>query len=157
VRQPAQQPALVVDRQLRAAELADLGALNPAAQVEHHGLHPVADAQHRDPELEQFLTQRRRPVGVDGSRATRQDQAPWLPPSYVVNGNVVRQQLREHSALAHATRNELRVLPPEIKDQHFLVARLRDRRSLRLGRGGIRRRQGLHLVRGYDFGNAVAV
>ena len=36
------------DRQLRAAELAHLGALDPAAELAREQLHPVADAEHRE-------------------------------------------------------------------------------------------------------------
>ena len=38
----------------RAPELADLGALDAAAQLEHHRLHAVTDAEHRHAELEQL-------------------------------------------------------------------------------------------------------
>ena len=61
---PGQQPARLGHGQLRAAELADLGALDPAAERERERLHAVADAQHRDPELEQRRVQPRRAVGV---------------------------------------------------------------------------------------------
>ena len=44
-----------------AAELAGRRLLDPAAELVDHRLHPVTDAQHRDPELEQLLAQRRRP------------------------------------------------------------------------------------------------
>ena len=72
---PASSRPVSCDRQLRAAELADLGALDAAAELERQQLHPVADAQHRDPELEQLGLQRRRAVGVDRRRAARQDHA----------------------------------------------------------------------------------
>ena len=45
---------MLVDRELGAAELADLGALDPAAELGRQQLHAVADAQHRDAELEQL-------------------------------------------------------------------------------------------------------
>ena len=75
-RQPGQEPAVLVDRQLRAAELADLGALDPAAELEREQLHAVTDAQHRDPELEQLAgrasaRRRRRPT-----RARRRGSGP---------------------------------------------------------------------------------
>ena len=59
---PGQQPAGLVHGQLRAAELADLRALDPAAELEHHRLHAVADAEHRDPELEQLGRAAARPA-----------------------------------------------------------------------------------------------
>ena len=75
MRQVAQQAPLLVHGQLRAAELADLGALDLAAEVEHHRLHAVTDAEHRDAELEQLVAQLRRAVGIDRRRAAGQDQA----------------------------------------------------------------------------------
>ena len=41
------------DRQLRAAELADPGHFDRAAEFTGHGLEGVADREHRDPGLEQ--------------------------------------------------------------------------------------------------------
>ena len=60
-RQPGQQlPAAVGEDQRGAPELARVGAFDPAAEDMDHRLHPVADAQHRDVELEQLAAQLRR-------------------------------------------------------------------------------------------------
>ena len=97
-RQAGQQPPRLADRQLRAAELADLGALDLAAEVEREQLHAVADAQHRDPELEQLPVQPRRAVGVDRRRAAGEDQplglAPPRPPRRPRGGAAARRRRR---------------------------------------------------------------
>ena len=71
---------VLVDGELGAAELADLGALDPAAELEREQLHAVADAQHRDAELEQLGIELRRAVGVHRRRAAGEDQALGLAP-----------------------------------------------------------------------------
>ena len=75
---PASPPAarpLAVDAQLRAPELADLGALDAAAELACDQLHPVTDTQHRDPELEQRRIELRRALRIDRRGATGQDHA----------------------------------------------------------------------------------
>ena len=60
LRRARQQHAVGVDAQLRAAELADLRPLDAAAELEREQLHSVADAEHRDAELEQRRIELRR-------------------------------------------------------------------------------------------------
>ena len=66
--------------QLRAAELADLGAFHAAAELARQQLHAVTDPEHRDSELEQPRVQRRRAVGVHRGRAAGEDQPFGSPP-----------------------------------------------------------------------------
>ena len=54
--------------ELGAAELADLGALDEAAERVREELHAVADAEHGDAELEQAAIERGRPGCVDRRR-----------------------------------------------------------------------------------------
>ena len=51
---PASRRPGVAHVQLGAAELRHLRALDVAAELERHRLHAVADAEHRDAELEQL-------------------------------------------------------------------------------------------------------
>ena len=48
--------------------------LDPAAELERHQLHAVADAEHRDAELEDRRVDLRRALGVDRGGAAREDQ-----------------------------------------------------------------------------------
>ena len=70
-RQAGEQPARLADAQLGAAELADLGVLDDAAERVREQLHAVADAEHRDAELEQRRVELRRARRVDRGRARR--------------------------------------------------------------------------------------
>ena len=78
-----------------AAELARLGALDAPAERERHRLHAVADAEHRDPELEQLGAQRRGALRVDRGRAAREDQRP---------GRALADRLQRRVAAAGARR-----------------------------------------------------
>ena len=71
VRRARQQPAGLGHRQLRAAELPHLGALDAAAEREHERLHPVTDAEHGDAELQQLRIELRRARRVHRRRARR--------------------------------------------------------------------------------------
>src|SRR3954447_157624 len=150
-RQAGEQPPRLADRQLRAPELADLRALDAPAERQRHELHPVADAEHRDAELEQLGIQARRALGAHGPPPAAQDQALRRAPRHLVGAHVVGQQLAEHAALAHTPRDELRVLAAVVQDDNLveparrldrgrLVRELRRRRRLGddpvLGHGG---------------------
>ncbi len=53
-RQPGEQGSGLDHGQPRATELADLSRLDPSAERQHHRLHAVTDAEHRNAELEQL-------------------------------------------------------------------------------------------------------
>ena len=75
LRQPAEQAAAAVAQdEVGAPELARLRRLDPAAERQHHRLHPVTDAQHRNLEIEQLGRERRRPRLVDRGRPAGEDQ-----------------------------------------------------------------------------------
>ncbi len=83
-----------------------------------HGLHAVADAQHRDPELEHARVEARRAGLVDGRRAAGEDQPLRVASAQLLERRVVRQELGVHAALAHAPGDELGVLRPEVEHDH---------------------------------------
>src|SRR5439155_2126585 len=120
VGRPGEQAAVLAHLERRAPELADRGPLHPAAQLEHHRLHAVADAENRDPELEQLAREPGRALGIDRRRAAREDQPARGARPYLVERGRVRQELAEDTALANATSDELRVLPAEVEYQHLL-------------------------------------
>ena len=122
IRRAGQQPALRRHRQLRAAELPHLGALDLAAEGQHERLHAVTDAEHGDAQLEQLGIEPRRAVGVDGRRPAGEDQALRAAAADLLHAHVVRQQLGEDPALAHPARDQLGVLPAVVED-HDLVGR----------------------------------
>ena len=145
--QAVEKPPVLGDGELRAPELADLGALDAAAQRQREQLHPVADAQHRDPQLEQLPLQARGALGVHRRRAAGQDQALGPPPRDLLDEDMVGQQLAEHPALADAPRDELGVLAAIVEDDD-LVDRAGDvDRSALVGELGPRRRLGDDRIR----------
>ncbi|MEA2265100.1 MAG: hypothetical protein QOE27_683 [Solirubrobacteraceae bacterium] len=139
--------------QVGPSELADLGLLVPAAEVVDEELHPVADAEHRDPELEELPVEGRGSGRVDRRRPAGEDQAPGSPAGDLGGPDVVGQELGEHPALAHPAGDQLRVLPAVVEHDDLGCG---DRPpghpadgvlDPRLGQpgqrpGGIRRRQG---------------
>ena len=64
----------LVSLELRLAELGHARALDGAAQVARHELHPVADAERGDPEPEDRGVDLGRPVRVDGGGASGEDE-----------------------------------------------------------------------------------
>ena len=59
---------------VRLAVLGDVVRLDGAAEVARHQLHPVTDAERRDPELEHGRVQLGRALGVDRGRAAGEDE-----------------------------------------------------------------------------------
>ena len=99
------------------AELTMVASHHAAAELLRHGLHAVADAEHRHAELEHGLRRARRLLVGDGLGAAGEDDAARLPLADVVVGDVPGQDLAVHAELAHAARDELGVLRAEVEDQ----------------------------------------
>jgi hypothetical protein len=106
---------------LGIAELALVRALDLAAELCRHGLHAVADAEHRHAELEHGL--RRTPfLGlVHRIRAAGKDDAGRAEFAHEVVADVEGVQFAIHLLLAHAARYELGDLGTEIEDENLLV------------------------------------
>ena len=66
--------AASIDRAMRPAELADRMALHAAAERLAHQLHAVADAEHRNAEIENRRVALRRAVGIHARRAAGKDE-----------------------------------------------------------------------------------
>ena len=102
---------------LGVAELALAGAVDVAAELAAHPLHPVADAQHGDAELEHAGRDGGRVVRVHRSRTARQDDASQVHASRRLQRLRRRRDLAPGLGFAHAARDELGVLGPEVDDQ----------------------------------------
>ena len=125
MRQPGQQLSAAVGEDQRGApELPRVGAFDPAAEDMDHRLHPVADAQHRDVELEQLAAQLRCAVRIDRRRPAGQHQRRGTPLADPLQVGVVGEQLGEHPALADPPGDQLGVLPAEVKNQDLFMRRL---------------------------------
>ena len=98
-------------------ELTQVGTFDLAAHLFGHGLHAVADAQHRHVQVEHCL-RRARAVGfVDRLGAAGEDDAARVEFADRFIVHVERVQLAVHADLAHAAGNQLGVLGTEIEDQ----------------------------------------
>ena len=91
--------------------------LYAAAELRHHGLLAIADAEHRQPRLEHPIGGTRRAKLGDARRSTGEDHCPRFKPLKRVLGSVEGYDLRVDALLAHAAGDELRYLAAEIDDE----------------------------------------
>jgi hypothetical protein len=116
-RRPAKELRLV-GADLCLAELGDAGSLDGAAELERHQLHPVADAERRDPELEDRRVDARRLVRVNRRRSAAEDERVWVSRADLLGRDVVPDELGVDATFARAPRDQLRVLPAEVEHEH---------------------------------------
>jgi hypothetical protein len=106
------------------AELAG-SAVDAAAETLRHQVHAVADAERRHAELEHAGVDLRRPVHVHGRRPAGQDQRDRVPATNLRGRGAMRHELRVDARLAHAARDQLRVLTAEVEHEHGPLLRER--------------------------------
>ena len=114
--------------QLRPAILAGRGALHFAAERLAHQLHAVADAEHRDAELEDLRIALRRAVGVHARRAAGEDQPLRRELAHPLGRDVVPHDLAVHVLLADPAGDQLDVLRAEVEHEHPLGGDVRGER-----------------------------
>ena len=100
-----------------AAELAGRVALDLAPHRLAGQLHPVADPQDRQPQLEDRRIALRRSGLVDTRRTAREDQGQRVELANPLGRDVVADDPREGMPLANPARDELDILSTEIEDQ----------------------------------------
>ena len=103
--------------ELGESVLADVGLGNVAAQVQRHLLDAVAETQDGDAQLEDGRIHVRRALGVHARRTAREDHRRRRAARDLLGRDVERHDLRVDPGLADATRDELRVLRPEVEDE----------------------------------------
>ena len=91
-----------------------------AAQLLGHGLHAVADAQHRHALFEHRLRGAGRFGGGDGFRAAGEDDAFGVEVGDVLGGGVEGADFAVDADFAHAAGDQLGVLGAEVEDQDAL-------------------------------------
>jgi len=103
------------------AKLTRRAAFHRTAKLCRHGLHAVADTQHRHTKLEDNL--RRIPflAGVHRIRPAGKDDAARVELANELFAHVERMQFAIHLLLTHAAGNQLRNLRTEIEDENFLM------------------------------------
>ena len=83
-------------------------------------------------ELEQRRIDARRVVGVDGRRPAAQDERVRIAGAHRLGRDRVADELGVDAALAHAPRDQLRVLPAEVDDENRPILLAGERKNLRL-------------------------
>ena len=91
------------------------GAFNDPEQREQ--LRAVTDAQRRHAQLEEARIDRGRALRVHRGGAAGEDHRCGIPPTHLLGGGSVRDELRVDPRLAHPAGDQLRVLPAEIDHQ----------------------------------------
>ena len=90
-----------------------------------HQLHAVADAERRHAQREHGGIDLGRALGVHGRGSAGEDQRDGVAAAQLVGGRPVRDELRVDARLAHAARDQLRVLPAEVEHEHGPLLRER--------------------------------
>ena len=117
-----------------------VAAFNLAAKAMHHDLLAIADAQHRNPDLEHVQWRHRRALGKDRRRPARQDDGLRREIGKEGVGHLVEgMNLAIDIQLAQAARDKLGDLRPEVDDEKaFMLCH-----GAGIGRsGGVRKREG---------------
>jgi len=115
-----EQPILLVDHEHRGAVLARARADALRTQVLRDHIQAVTDPEHRASEVQHFVADIGRVLLVQAHRAARQNDAARLQGADFRRIEIERMQLAIDMHLAHAARDQLRVLAAEIKDQNHV-------------------------------------
>ena len=118
----------VLGCELRLAELGRVRPLDGASEVARHELHPVADAERRDPELEDARVDVRGALRIHGCGSAREHDRRGVAAPDLLGGEPVADELGVDARLPHPARDQLAVLPAEVDDE--------DRPLLRSDLGG---------------------
>src|SRR5690606_28235999 len=115
-----QQAAWCLQLNLGITELTHIRTGHLAAQLLGHGLHTVANTEHRHSQLEDAL---RSPRGVQldhGLGATGQDDALWIEVPDFLFGHIKCTDFAIHSDFPNPTGNQLSVLGAEIQNKNSM-------------------------------------
>ncbi|MNN42184.1 hypothetical protein D3C81_1563460 [compost metagenome] len=116
-----EQRGMAVGAHLGVAELALVAPLDLAAKLHGHGLHAVADAQHRHAQVPHRLRGAQLVVFIGAGVAAGQDDGLRRVLADEFVGHIVRMDFAVDVRLANAAGNQLRDLRAEIKDEDFVV------------------------------------
>ena len=117
---PGEERRLVDHLTGRPPVFAGGGLPHAAAQGVACQLHAVADAEHGNPQPKQRGVAPRGSRLVDARRASREDDAPGGQIPDPLRGDVVADDLAVHVLLPNPAGDQLRVLRPEVEDEHLL-------------------------------------
>ncbi len=116
----ADQGAVGLHFNLRVAEFTLVRTFNVTTQLHRHGLHAVADAEHRHAGFEHVLRCTRAVIFGGAFRTTGKDDTAWVELANLSFRNIPRPQFAVNAQLTHATRHQLSVLRTEIEDENAM-------------------------------------
>ncbi len=124
--EPIEDARVVLHRERGRPEL-PLALRDDLAPRQHvgHEVHPVANAEDREPPVEDRRIDQRRARLVHARRPAREDHADDPARRELLRGHVVREDLAVHARLAHAPRDELHVLAAVVEDRDRLAGHRR--------------------------------
>ena len=99
-------------------------ALDFATELRRHRLHAVADAEHRHAERKHRSRGARCIALPNRVGAAGENDAARIVLPHEIVADVMRVQFAINAGLAHAARNQLRVLRAEIKNENFVVGHI---------------------------------
>jgi hypothetical protein len=85
--------------------------------MERHKLHPVANPENRNPEVEESGIEAGRVVPINAVRPAGEDDAFRVAPLYFFDGGVVWDEFGIDAGFPHSAGDELRVLSAEVEDE----------------------------------------
>src|SRR5437899_1027829 len=120
-----QQRGMTVGADLGITELAYLARLELAAELQRHGVHAVADAEHRYTQLECEVGRTAR-VGIGNRLVTAgEDDPARREVAHEPVAHIPGMHFAIHAGLAQPARDELSDLGTEIENQDFVVHAMR--------------------------------
>src|SRR5467141_1211871 len=125
MRQARDQSRTVLYVKFRPPILSTVSPFHTSAQHVRHPLQAVANPEHRDAERQYARIARRRACVIHGVRSARQHHASRLVLQDLLDARRARQNRAEHLLLADSPRDQLCILPAEIK--HYDAAALTHR------------------------------
>jgi hypothetical protein len=119
--QPLEERAVFVKRYFHDAVFAFIAGRNRAAHAVADQLHAVADAEYRDPQLENFPVAARRVGFIDAFRPASEDNAHRRDFLYFFRRNAARLNDGIDVQFTHAACDQILILASEINDDDRLI------------------------------------
>ena len=119
----------IIHKQGRFAIFAPIGCFHEAAQLLHHQLHSVANAQHRNAQVPEFRVAQGRTIGIDGTGAARQNDALGAKLPQLLCGGAIGQNFGINLGFANPTGNQFGILGAKVQNGDELAIDSGVRRS----------------------------
>ena len=116
-----QQPRMAASPYLGITEFAVCRGFYRPAQLHRHGLHPIADTQHRYAQFKHQLLRARRLGQRHRLRPPREDDALGIEGANLSRRHIMGMQFAIHAGFAHPARDQLSVLGTKVEDEDAVL------------------------------------